>query len=527
MPRIYPFRSNHLYLFGLVLLVCGLPVSFFLTSLSQFFLAASFFLEGNFVEKFRRYFRNKPALIITGILLLHVIGLAWTTDLTEGLKDIRIKLPLLILPVIIGGSEPVSKKNFQLVIGFFIAAVVTGTLISTAVLTGVIHREITDIREIFIFHVSHIRFALFICISFFSLLYFIFSNNGTQNLFLKFFFILVAVWLLVFLVIMESMTGIIITSVTGFCLLVYLASTVKNKFRKIILIVMVLAIPVSGFVFIRSIAKQYYITRDMPVDGNAKTPAGNAYTFDTSGNLRENGYLVWIYVCEKELREEWDSRSRFKYDSLDERHQPVKYTLVRFLASKGWKKDGEAVKNLSPGEVRSIEKGVANESYQHLSDFRSRVLKTIWEYEQFKDGGELNGHSVMQRFEFWKAACGIIAAHPFTGVGTGDMPAAYREQYVKMNSRLSEKFRLRAHNQYLSVAVALGFFSLAYFLFALVAPMIITQRYKDYFYMVFWTIAILSMVTEDTLETQTGATFFAFFSCLFLFRDKPDIGHKV
>ncbi len=519
MDKPVLLRSNYLYLFGLLLLVCGLPVSFFVTSISQFVLAASFFIEGNFIEKFKRYFKNKPALIITGILALHVIGMLWTNDYAEGWKDIRIKLPLLILPVIMGGSEPLSRKHFHLVLGFFIASVFTGTLISLAVLTGIIYREITDIRQIFIFHVSHIRFALFMCIAIFSLLYFVFSGKYKLSLLLKIIFIAVAVWLLAFLVIMESVTGIMIVITISVVLLFYKAFNSKNVFLKTGLIITALLIPAMLYWYIDSVSKEYYSRKDITIDQNARTANGNPYFFDLFNSQRENGYKVWIYVNENEMRTAWNARSSFQYDSLDQRGQHLRLTLVRFLTSKGSRKDGEAVKLLSNEEVTSIEKGVANVNYQRKSDLKARIYKIVWEYDYYVREGDLNGHSVLQRVEFWKAACGIIMEHPFIGVGTGDMKEAYSKKYIDMNSRLDLEHRLRAHNQFLAIAVAFGLAGLLYFLFALVAPMVIAKKQQDYFYMVFFVTAILSMITEDTLETQTGVTFFAFFSCLFLFRE--------
>src|SRR5205085_4705129 len=126
----------------------------------------------------------------------------------EGMKDIRIKLPLLALPVIIAGNEPLSKKQFHLVMGFFIASVFAGSMVSMAVLTGIIQREITDIREIFIFHVSHIRFALFICVAVFSMIYFLVSDQYRLPPVFKIIYLLLICWLLIFLVIMQSVTGI-------------------------------------------------------------------------------------------------------------------------------------------------------------------------------------------------------------------------------------------------------------------------------------------------------------------------------
>jgi hypothetical protein len=67
-----------------MLVAAGMPLSMFLMSISQFVLAAAFLFEGNFIEKFKRFFRNKPAMVIAGILLLHVIGMLWTENAAEG-----------------------------------------------------------------------------------------------------------------------------------------------------------------------------------------------------------------------------------------------------------------------------------------------------------------------------------------------------------------------------------------------------------------------------------------------------------
>jgi len=54
----------------------------------------------------------------------------------------------------------------------------------------------------------------------------------------------------------------------------------------------------------------------------------------------------------------------------------------------------------------------------------------------------------------------------------------------------------------------------------LIYPPIKTRRFTDYFYLSFFVIMIVSMVSEDTIETQAGVTIFAFFTSLFLFGKK-------
>ena len=103
------------------------------------------------------------------------------------------------------------------------------------------------------------------------------------------------------------------------------------------------------------------------------------------------------------------------------------------------------------------------------------------------------------------------------GVGTGDPDMAFKEEYKINGTQLTEKYRLRSHNQLLAIGVAFGMVGMTWFLFALFYPLFQKTNRTDMLYITFFMIAVFSMINEDTLETQAGATFFAFFNALFLF----------
>ena len=94
-----------------------------------------------------------------------------------------------------------------------------------------------------------------------------------------------------------------------------------------------------------------------------------------------------------------------------------------------------------------------------------------------------------------------------------------------MNSKLDSDHYLRSHNQYLAITVAFGIFGLAFFLFALFYPMLFLNQMGNFLYVVFLLTLVLSMLTEDTLETQAGATFFAFFNAFFLYAQPKESLH--
>jgi O-antigen ligase len=153
-------------------------------------------------------------------------------------------------------------------------------------------------------------------------------------------------------------------------------------------------------------------------------------------------------------------------------------------------------------------------------NFYVRIYKIFWEYNRYQITGNASGHSVVQRFEFWKASRAIIRNNMWTGVGTGDLDDAFQEEYDKSGSLLEKEYRWHSHNQFLAIAAAFGLSGLAWFLFSLIFPAIRLGKFPDYYYLSFFIIIVLSMLTEDTLETQAGVTVFAFFNSFYLFSKK-------
>jgi O-antigen ligase len=104
-----------LFLIGLCLVAIGLPLSKAFISIGGITLAVNFLLEGNLKAKFRTLISSPIILLLISVFLMHLVALIWTSDFGHALKDIRIKLPLLLFPIIIPLSKPLSKKELHLV----------------------------------------------------------------------------------------------------------------------------------------------------------------------------------------------------------------------------------------------------------------------------------------------------------------------------------------------------------------------------------------------------------------------------
>ena len=548
----WPPRYTTMYFVSLALLVGSLPLSKFTMSLFQF--STLFFwlwhgVETDFlkkyptgnllnplnllkflgkatknilialVTKFGQFFRNKPAVAIASILLLHVVGLIYTTDFTYALKDLRTKLPLFILPLFIVTGPRISTRIFYWILGVFIAAVVGGSLYRLILF---INLPIADSRALAA-HTSHIRYSLNAVFAIFILLFFVNSKLKILTGF-KFLFLLITIWLIAFMTYMNYTTGIFIFAITGFILLLLLTFKIRGRFIKTALLIAIGISILVPLIYFLSLGHTILNTQEIKFNKLEKyTSRGNSYYHDTVNYKSKNGKWTGLYICDKELRQSWAKRSKLSIDSLDKKKQLTRSTLITYLASRNLRKDYDGMAQLTDADIRNIENGINRYDYTNLPGVRSQFEDFLSSYQNYIHHDNPNSGSMVQRFEYWRTSLQLIRQNPVLGVGTGDLPKAFDEQYIKTNSRLSIQNRLRSHNQFLSITVALGITGLALFLFVMFYPGIKTHNFNNYFYLIFWIIFMLSMLTEDTIESQEGVTFYVLFTSLMILgRDKPE-----
>jgi hypothetical protein len=477
-----------------------------------------FLLFNGIFKGFKEFFRNKPALLFSSIFFLHVAGLLFTTDFDYALKDLRTKFPLLLLPLVLSTSKAIGQKTFYRYLLLLVLAVLIRSIFNTWMISMHNYIDIRDVSR----NVSHIIFSLLISLCIFILGYFTYRPKLFPAAW-RSIFLLCLLWLFFYIIISQSFTGLAISMLTLLILIPFLIMTVKKGWIRIGWLGAMIMVTLGVSLSLRSIIRDYY--RINPVDItklDSVTSRGNSYIHNLYSNQTENGNYLWHYVQWDEMRGEWNKRSKFQFDSLGLKNQTVAHTVVRFLTSKGWRKDGDAVAKLSDKEVTAIEKGVANYIFLEEFSVRGRIYEFLMGYDEYMKTGNPTGSTVMQRVEFWKASIGIIRDHWLTGVGTGDMNEAFAYQYEKMNSKLAPDQRWRSHNQFLSIWIGFGIFGLIWFVIALFYPPIMMKRTTDYFMAILIIITVLSMMTEDTIESQTGVTFFAMLYSLFLFSKSPN-----
>ncbi len=489
-------------------------------SISQMILAANWLIDKDLIQKLNAFIRNKVALSFSLLFFVHTVWLANTINFEYAMLDLRIKSPILILAIIFSTTPSLTIKEFKTVLVLHVLSVLLMSMIGFYIYY---FENPTDFRDISPF-ISHIRLSLNVCIAIFTLVYFIFH---TQDIFFKTKYILFAskfvilsliFWFLNFLSLLQSATGIFLFIFVGLVLILkYIIQKEISKKSKITLLSLILLIPLFlvGFIYISF--KTYMYRPPVNIESLEKTtPYGETYRHDTIFFTTENQQWIGLYLCESELEKAWNQRSNMKYNSKDERGNIINYTLIRYLTSMNLRKDRDGVNALSKEDISNIEKGIANKNYTRGIGIKHRLHKLYWEYLMNKTNGDIKGHSMFQRLELWKTSVEILKKNWLFGAGTGDVPDVFKQELMEKNSPLKET-RMRSHNQYLSLFIAFGIFGFLLCLFSFIYPFFKTKQFFDYFCMVFLIVFFVSMITEDTIESQDGVTFYAFFSSLYLF----------
>jgi hypothetical protein len=507
--------SRTVHLTGLFLVICGLPFSVIAVSIGQFALVINSLLEGGLKEKWLRLKNCTPAWVLMSLYLLHVLGLLYSDDFAYALKDLRIKLPLLILPLILGSSKPITKSEFKLLMKLFIAAVFTASLFSLMAYTGLGSKSVSDTREISLF-ISHIRFSLMVCLCFVLLLHHSVHTKAAWHQ--KIIGAGLILWFIVYLILLESLTGLMI----GVALMLYTAFSLLHHNTKkwtysFIGIFAVLIISSSIYVVIQ-IHTFYQIEVFQLEKAEHFTKNGELYMHQTERQQVENGHFVYVNIAKGELEETWALRSQIPLQGADHKGQLLYSTLLRYLSSKGLKKDADGVNALDASDVKAIEQGITNVNQKNGRNLNTRIYETIWEIHNYLyDSHNPAGNSLAQRFVYWKTGWWFYKNQPLFGVGTGDIKQAYAQAHGTLNPHFPKEYRNRAHNQYLTFLYTFGVFGALWYLLILIYPFFLPHLKGDFIFWGFYIIYLMSMLNEDTLESQIGVSFIAVFWHLLLY----------
>ncbi len=498
------FGSNahtYLHLFGLSGIAIGIPLNKVVMSIGMMFVVLNLILEGNFKNYYQNLKTNKAYLFILGFFLLHVFSILWSSNFEYYIDDLRVKLPLLVLPTVIVAKPILKDLHIKIILWCFTISTLLISLINFLSYQQVFaERVYQDVRGMSLFS-SHIRLSIIISMVIIILITFLRKKNIRLNTLLTIFI----AWLMFYTIYSQVLSGII-TLFAG--LSIYTIIRLWNT-RKWMLIPF-FSISLFSIIYLLvwmfspvEISKKDYLDIDL------KTINGNEYVHVFKYISPVNNQPTHLYICNPEIHQNWSHYSEIPIDSLDKKGQPIKETLIRYLFSKNLRKDSVGLTQLSQTDVRRIEQGETN---VHEKGFISRLYGVKY---QIINSSDPNGHSLLQRMEFWKNGWQIFSKNIIIGVGSGDVQDEFNKQYTLNNSKLRVENRKRAHNYFLTILLTFGVIGFIYFVWMIAYFIRFNFQNTTMIGLLFMVIFLASFLVEDTIETQTGVTFFGLFYGLY------------
>lgn len=464
--------------------------------------------------------RNFYVYIFSGIYIIHILWMINTSNRNSGLMQLWQKLPFIMLPLSIGLSDPLNKKEMKTTLSFFVGGVMFSSVIG--IVTYLLDREVINIddpRKISLF-IPYIRLSMESNLSVIISVWYLFTEKSKL---LKVFYFISAIWLILFLFLLLSITGILIFSIIVVVSVFILLKKSYGRFLKIgFVILFATCFVLAGLYISNEIRNFYNKCNKYTYPLQDKTLNGNSYTHFPERRDIENGNPVWIYISEPEMRKEWNLRSNINYDSTDLRNQKLNVTLIRYLTSAGLTKDSAGISQLKDQDIKYVESGITNQLFTQGKPIKAKIYEIIWQIDYYRNGGNSSGHSVTQRIEFFKTGFNLLKRNLIFGTGTGDLKDEMTSQYERDKSKLDATYRFLPHNQYLNSLLTFGIFGFLLICLSVLLPVVKMKTYQNFLFNLFFLIILLSMFGEDIMETHTGVCFFTYFYTLFVFGEEKN-----
>ncbi len=508
-------KTNHrkLYLFFLSSLAASVSLGKFPMSVSLIGLTANFFLERDFLQKWATIKKkNYLPLIFSGLFLIELIWLPFSEDISIGLNVLRIKLPILLLPVIIGSSRSLTKKELKNVVITFFAGLLISTswvyLVSVELL--ITKKNSGTIRDASVF-MSHIRYSILLSFSIIFLIYLSIKVNFNKVL-----SGVLLIWLVFILFKLATLTAICGLFVAILFCFPFLLKSKKHTYNKQLLRVIVIFI-ISAVAYLTYTVNDFYHVKDEKRSSKKESLKGEKYLSDLNDYTTENGYFLWENIAPYELEKEWNKRSNINFKGLDHKGQMLKATIYRFLTSKGLDKDSAGLSQLSNKEIAMIESGET--SFIHYNNLEKRIRSFLYEREILKKSKDPNNQTTNQRLEFWKVGMSILSENFFFGCGPGGVKNEYKKYYHKNPTLLLPKNQLLAHNQFITQAINLGILGFLIWTAILVYSFLRIKKDIKMLLVSYAVLMFFAFMSDDMLEVQAGVTIFSLFGTLMVFYD--------
>ncbi len=232
---------------------------------------------------------------ITLLFFLPFISGLWSEDTISWMKVIRVKLPLLLLPLAFAGPWQLSSRQWKWIAGLFLGMVTAGTLWSCSQYLAdseAIHAAYLKAKTIPVpLGGDYIRFSWLVCTAvILAVMLLVGASDKSSRILL----LLLAAWLIIYLHLLAARTGLFACYLFLFSFFIYQLFRLRQKIIALLVLVAVLILPVIAWLFFPTFQNRFkYLRYDFDFVKNSQYLAGA-----TDGNRLFSIKAGWDIVKE-------------------------------------------------------------------------------------------------------------------------------------------------------------------------------------------------------------------------------------
>ena len=318
---VFNWRKEVL-LYSIMIMIAGLLFSRWLLSSALIVFILASFVHKNFLQQLKELFSSPFLWSMTVLFFIPLVSGLWSEDLAHWSRIMRIKLPLLLLPICFAGLKEFRFRDWEKIGWSFIILMLLGSgwsifyylLDIKAVHAGYLqsHAIITPLKN------DHVRFSLLVAIAIFTAIFLILKKRNDYTTALKVFLFITLSALVVFLHVLAVRTGLVCFYLSLFIFIGWLLWNKKYLVRSISLLLVIIVLPVASYFALPTFKNRIrYFNYDISfVKKNIYLPGSNDGTriisIKAGWDIQQQNPITGVGIgdVEKEMNHWYDAHHR-------------------------------------------------------------------------------------------------------------------------------------------------------------------------------------------------------------------------
>jgi O-antigen ligase len=237
--------------YSIMIMLAGLLFSRLLLSSALIVFVLVCLIHKNFLQQLKEFFSSPVLWSMTILFFIPFISGLWSEDSEHWSRIMRIKLPLLLLPLCFAGLKEFKFKDWEKIGGTFMILMLIGSGWS-------IYHYLQDIKSIHAGYLrshaiitplknDHVRFSLLAAIAIFTAIFLFIKKRDDYRTAVKIFLIIVIAGLVAYLHVLAVRTGLVCFYLSLLLFIGWLLWNKQHILRNLALLLVTIVLPVVSY----------------------------------------------------------------------------------------------------------------------------------------------------------------------------------------------------------------------------------------------------------------------------------------